>query len=76
MNFLFQSSIFSLAFMKFLMEKNRAILEKAFTGVMISVILYVIGSGLIEVLCSPIVEAYLFENKKNNEPFFTLPLSS
>ena len=38
--------------------------EKAFTGVMISVILYAIGSGLIEVLCSPIVEACPFENKE------------
>ena len=38
--------------------------EKAFTGIMISVILYAIGSGLIEVLCSPIVEACPFENKE------------
>lgn len=38
--------------------------EKAFTGIIISVILYAIGSGLIEVLCSPIVEACPFENKE------------
>ena len=38
--------------------------EKAFTEIMISVILYAIGSGLIEVLCSPIVEACPFENKE------------
>lgn len=31
---------------------------------MISVVLYAIGSGLIEVLCSPIVEACPFENKE------------
>lgn len=34
-----------------------------FTGIIISVIIYAIGSGLIEVLCSPIVEACPFENK-------------
>ncbi|MBQ2967337.1 MAG: MFS transporter [Clostridia bacterium] len=34
-----------------------------FTGIIISVILYAIGSGLIEVLVSPIVEACPFENK-------------
>ena len=34
-----------------------------FTGIMISVVLYAIGSGLIEVLVSPIVEACPFENK-------------
>ena len=36
-----------------------------FTGIMISVILYATGSGLIEVLCSPIVEACPFDNKES-----------
>jgi len=39
------------------------ILPIPFIGVLISVILYAIGSGLIEVLVSPIVEACPFENK-------------
>lgn len=34
-----------------------------FVGIMISVVLYAIGSGLIEVLVSPIVEACPFDNK-------------
>lgn len=34
-----------------------------FVGILISVMLYAIGSGLIEVLVSPIVEACPFENK-------------
>ena len=34
-----------------------------FTGIIMSVILYAVGSGLIEVLGSPIVEACPFENK-------------
>ena len=34
-----------------------------FLGILISVILYAIGSGLVEVLVSPIVEACPFENK-------------
>ena len=34
-----------------------------FIGIIISVIIYAIGSGLIEVLCSPIVEACPFDNK-------------
>ena len=34
-----------------------------FVGILISVVLYAIGSGLIEVLVSPIVEACPFENK-------------
>ncbi|MBQ9975755.1 MAG: MFS transporter [Clostridia bacterium] len=34
-----------------------------FTGILIAVVLYAIGSGLIEVLVSPIVEACPFENK-------------
>lgn len=32
-------------------------------GVLICVVIYAIGSGLIEVLCSPIIEACPFENK-------------
>lgn len=40
------------------------ILPSAYVGIMISVVLYAIGSGLIEVLCSPIVEACPFENKE------------
>ena len=36
-----------------------------FTGIIISVIVYAIGSGLIEVLCSPIVEACPFDNKES-----------
>lgn len=39
------------------------ILPVPFIGVLISVVLYSIGSGLIEVLVSPIVEACPFENK-------------
>lgn len=35
-----------------------------FVGIICSVIMYAIGSGLIEVLCSPIVEACPFENKE------------
>lgn len=35
-----------------------------FIGIVISVVLYAIGSGLIEVLVSPIVEACPFENKE------------
>ena len=36
-----------------------------FVGVILCVILYAIGSGLIEVLCSPIVEACPFEHKES-----------
>ena len=39
------------------------ILPVPFIGILISVVLYAIGSGLIEVLLSPIVEACPFENK-------------
>ncbi|MBR6404391.1 MAG: MFS transporter [Eubacterium sp.] len=35
-----------------------------FVGIIISVIIYAVGSGLIEVLVSPIVEACPFENKE------------
>jgi len=38
--------------------------SKPFVGIIISVVIYAIGSGLIEVLCSPIVEACPFENKE------------
>lgn len=37
--------------------------EDPFIGILISVVIYAIGSGLIEVLCSPIVEACPFDNK-------------
>ena len=40
------------------------ILPNPFMGIICSVIIYAIGSGLIEVLCSPIVEACPFENKE------------
>ena len=40
------------------------ILPSAFVGILISVVLYAIGSGLEEVLLSPIVEACPFENKE------------
>lgn len=36
-----------------------------FVGILLCVIVYAIGSGLIEVLCSPIVEACPFENKES-----------
>lgn len=39
------------------------ILPDPFLGIIISVVLYAVGSGLIEVLISPIVEACPFENK-------------
>lgn len=39
------------------------ILPDPFTGILLSVVLYAIGSGLIEVLISPIVEACPFEKK-------------
>ncbi len=40
------------------------VLPSPFIGILISVVLYAIGSGLIEVLVSPIVEACPFENKE------------
>lgn len=40
------------------------LLPNSYAGIIISVITYAIGSGLIEVLCSPIVEASPFENKE------------
>ncbi|MBO4938535.1 MAG: MFS transporter [Oscillospiraceae bacterium] len=39
------------------------LLPAPFVGILISVVLYAVGSGLIEVLVSPIVEACPFENK-------------
>ncbi len=45
--------------MAFLAER----LPAPFVGILISVVLYAIGSGLIEVLVSPIVEACPFKNK-------------
>lgn len=41
------------------------ILPNPFAGILCSVIVYAIGSGLIEVLGSPIVEACPFENKES-----------
>lgn len=41
-----------------------AIMSSPFLGIMISVVLYAMGSGLIEVLVSPIIEACPFENKE------------
>lgn len=40
------------------------IMPTPFLGIIVSVIIYAVGSGLIEVLCSPIVEACPFENKE------------
>lgn len=40
------------------------LLPDPFTGIIISVIIYAVGSGLIEVLGSPIVEACPFEHKE------------
>ncbi len=49
-----------LVLMAFLPE----VFSAPFAGILISVVLYAIGSGLIEVLVSPIVEACPFENKE------------
>ena len=40
------------------------ILPDPFIGILICVVIYAVGSGLIEVLCSPIVEACPFNNKE------------
>ena len=40
------------------------LLPDPFIGIICSVVVYAIGSGLIEVLCSPIIEACPFENKE------------
>ncbi len=53
-------SAVGLVFMAILPE----VLPSPFMGILISVVLYAIGSGLIEVLISPIVEACPFENKE------------
>ena len=42
-----------------------SILPDPFTGIIICVVIYAIGSGLIEVLVSPIVEACPFDNKES-----------
>ena len=49
-------------------------LPDPFIGIICSVIVYAIGSGLIEVLCSPIIEACPFEQRSNYEsaPFLLL----
>lgn len=47
----------------FLMVILPEVLPVPFLGILISVVLYAVGSGLIEVLVSPIVEACPFENK-------------
>lgn len=39
------------------------LLPDPFVGIIVSVIVYAVGSGLIEVLCSPIVEACPFDRK-------------
>ena len=52
-------SAVGLAFMAILPE----VLPVPFAGILISVVLYAVGSGMIEVLVSPIVEACPFENK-------------
>lgn len=40
------------------------VLPDAFTGIMIAVVIYAIGGGLIEVLISPIIEACPNDNKE------------
>lgn len=39
------------------------IMESPFAGILISTIIYAVGSGLTEVLCNPIIEACPFPNK-------------
>lgn len=41
------------------------LLPSPYVGILISVMIYAIGSGLIEVLGSPIVEACPFDNKES-----------
>ena len=41
------------------------IMPSPFVGILICVVIYAIGSGLIEVLASPIIEACPFENKES-----------
>lgn len=40
------------------------LLPNHFAGIILSVVIYAVGSGLIEVLCSPIIEACPFDNKE------------
>lgn len=40
------------------------LLPDPFAGILLSVVMYAVGSGLIEVLCSPIIEACPFKNKE------------
>lgn len=40
------------------------LLPSPFVGILVAVVLYAVGSGLVEVLVSPIVEACPFENKE------------
>lgn len=40
------------------------LLPSPYAGILLCTVIYAIGSGLIEVLCSPIVEACPFENKE------------
>lgn len=40
------------------------LMPSAYCGIIICVMIYALGSGLIEVLCSPIIEACPFENKE------------
>jgi len=47
-----------------LMAALPELLPVPFIGILIAVVLYAVGSGLIEVLVSPIVEACPFENKE------------
>lgn len=51
-----------------------SLLPDPFIGIMCSVIIYAVGSGLIEVLCGPIVEACPFENKEATMSLFALLL--
>lgn len=53
-------SALGLAGLAFLPE----LLPNPFVGILICVVVYAVGSGLIEVLCSPIVEACPFPNKE------------
>ena len=55
------ASVIGLVGLAFLPE----LLPSPFAGIIVSVIIYAIGSGLIEVLVSPIVEACPFENKES-----------
>ena len=54
------TSALGLIFLAFLPE----LLPNPFAGIIISVVIYAIGSGLIEVLVSPLVEACPFEHKE------------